>query len=599
MTIAHRAALAACLYLALAVPAAAAPHNVVIFVADGLRYESVTPQTAPTLYKLKTTGVDFVNSHAMYPTLTTANASAIATGHYLGDTGDYANVLYTGFPLASKQGSTVPFLEDDGVLQELKSHFGAGYMGPQPLLCAAHAHGFTTAVIGKVGPSAIQAIDCLEGTPVVDDVFGRPTYPDGSPTGSISIPAELAAAIKTAAGSDAPPAGAVPNVAQQKWLVAAVQKALLPSFKSSGKPFVLLFWSRDPDGTQHAQQDNLGSLTPGINGPTGKAGIANADSSLAALLDALNQLGLDKTTDVFVTADHGFSTISKGIPDDAGNAGPASHPQGFVAADVAAWLGEKLFDPDVAFSELDMSSGEHSARGNGVIGADAHAPDAVVAANGGSDFIYVLGADAHAHAKQIFDHLLEAPYAGALFVNDELMKGAGAKDFAGALPLSAIRLSGSATVPQPSIVIGFRSFDARDCTLGEQLCAAELADTSLGMGQGMHGSFSRADTRNFMAAMGPDFKRGFKDTAPVGNADIAPTLAHILGLPLTGGGPMTGRVAAEALVGGKPVRISRKVLSALPATNGLKTILDEQIVGPTVYFDAAGFPGRAVGLEPR
>ena len=51
--------------------------------------------------------------------------------------------------------------------------------------------------------------------------------------------------------------------------------------------------------------------------------------------------------------------------------------------------------------------------------------------------------------------------------------------------------------------------------------------------------------------------------------------------------------------GGKPVKVSRKVLSALPAANGLKTILDEQVVGPTVYFDAAGFPGRAVGLEPR
>jgi hypothetical protein len=99
--------------------------------------------------------------------------------------------------------------------------------------------------------------------------------------------------------------------------------------------------------------------------------------------------------------------------------------------------------------------------------------------------------------------------------------------------------------------------------------------------------------------MGPDFKRGFQDTAPVGNADIAPTLAHILGFHLTGGGQMTGRIATEALVGGKTVKVSRKVLAALPAVNGLKTILDEQIVGPTVYFDAAGFPGRAVGLEPR
>src|SRR5690348_5900714 len=63
-------------------------HNVIIFVADGLRYDSVTETDAPTLWRVRKEGVDFANSHAVYPTLTTANASAIATGHSLGDTGD-------------------------------------------------------------------------------------------------------------------------------------------------------------------------------------------------------------------------------------------------------------------------------------------------------------------------------------------------------------------------------------------------------------------------------------------------------------------------------------------------------------------------------
>lgn len=34
----------------------------------------------------------------------------------------------------------------------------------------------------------------------------------------------------------------------------------------------------------------------------------------------------------------------------------------------------------------------------------------------------------------------------------------------------------------------------------------------------MHGSFSRAETMNFMAAIGPDFKNGFVDVAPVSTA---------------------------------------------------------------------------------
>jgi hypothetical protein len=36
------------------------------------------------------------------------------------------------------------------------------------------------------------------------------------------------------------------------------------------KLFVVVFWSRDPDGTQHNQGDSLSQLSPGINGPTSK-----------------------------------------------------------------------------------------------------------------------------------------------------------------------------------------------------------------------------------------------------------------------------------------------------------------------------------------
>jgi len=56
-------------------------RNIIIFVADGLRYGSVEPGNMPNMYKLKTEGVDFTNSHSLFPTITTVNASAIATGH--------------------------------------------------------------------------------------------------------------------------------------------------------------------------------------------------------------------------------------------------------------------------------------------------------------------------------------------------------------------------------------------------------------------------------------------------------------------------------------------------------------------------------------
>ena len=81
--------------LLLLLPGVTQARNVILFVADGLRQGSVNDQDAPTMSGLRTRGVFFSNSHSIYPTLTTPNSAAIATGHYPGDTGDFGNYLYT------------------------------------------------------------------------------------------------------------------------------------------------------------------------------------------------------------------------------------------------------------------------------------------------------------------------------------------------------------------------------------------------------------------------------------------------------------------------------------------------------------------------
>jgi Type I phosphodiesterase / nucleotide pyrophosphatase len=584
-------------------------RNVVIFVADGLRYSSVTPETAPTMAKLKRAGVDFVNSHAVYPTVTTANASAIATGHYLGDTGDYANTLYFGFPIQCQIGSstTLTFLEDDCILRNVKSHFGGGYMGQTTLLQAARAAGYNTVLVGKRGPLAIQWLSALDSADddvagplgiFIDEATNHPKGADGTPTMSTTLSGNLANDAFGATGVGAPPFTTVPNLTQQAYLLSVTTQTLIPSLKNSGKPFVMLFWSRDPDTTQHGAHDSDGSLVPGINSTSGRTAIYNADGDLKGILDALKQWGMAANTDVFVIADHGFSTIAKGIPAPDGSLVRSTLAPGFVALDIARWLGEQnIYDPDDNNLPLDLAQGQRPRNGDALIGPSPDAPVAMVAANGGSDLIYVPeGPNARATAKRIFDKLVEQPYVGALFVNDDLMK-AGAKDFAGALPMSTVNLIGSASVPRPAIVVGFRSFVAKGCRLGADMCAAEIADTGLQTGQGMHGSFSRADTRNFMAAIGPDFKARFIDRAPVGNADVANTMAHILGLGLPGPGSLRGRVIGEALVGGKAPKVTRRSVSSAKAVNGVRTILELEAVGSTRYFDAAGIPGRTVGLK--
>ena len=103
----------------------------------------------------------------------------------------------------------------------------------------------------------------------------------------------------------------MPNTAQQAYFADVATKVVLPMFKARNKPFVLVFWSRDPDGSQHNNGDSLNTVTPGINGPTSLAGIKNADNNLAQLRKALDDLGLAASTNIIISSDHGFSTISK------------------------------------------------------------------------------------------------------------------------------------------------------------------------------------------------------------------------------------------------------------------------------------------------
>ena len=159
-----------------------------------------------------------------------------------------------------------------------------------------------------------------------------------------------------------------------------------------------------------------------------------------------------------------------------------------------------------------------------------------------------------------------------------------------------VGLIGSARTPHPDIVVSFRSWST-GCADSE-MCGVEVADSGQQQGQGIHGALSRADTHNFMAAIGPDFKAGFRDPAPVSNADWANTLAHVLGLELSANGQVRGRVMAEALKeGGAPPRSRRIVLRSKPAANGFVTILNAQQAAGETYVDAAGAPGRTVGLD--
>ncbi len=570
----------------------------------------------------------------------------IATGHGLGDTGDYSNSIYPGVWLAkpdvtAANGNIAPFLESDEILADMNSVFDGNYLGERTLLSVAREKGFNVASIGKVGPTAIQQNDALSwgqlgnldsnGAIIVDDSTGQPS-------GVLLAPEINEALEKADLALDAPsrsngygdtsiwnngftgdaqtPGTKAANYVQEQWFADVATKVLLPKFAADDKPFVLLFWSRDPDGTQHFEGDSLQNLAPGINGETSLRGLQNADHCLKQLLDWLDaHPAVKANTDVLITSDHGFATISRReVASDGTQSAEVSAlldyelngkekpepkgtlPTGFLAVDLGVREHMRVFDPSVrattgssAYAEV-LIGGEksqHPATGSALLGdtvkhIDGSDAQLIVVSNGGSDLIYVPSKNINT-VRQTIATLAELDYVGGIFVEDAYCPAA--SDCPGALPLSAIGLVGKSNVPRPAIVVTYKVFYGKP---GDLQSALQIADTTLQEGQGMHGGFGRDQTFNNMAAMGPDFKAGFADDAPMGNIDIVPTIARILGIEMPSVGTLKGRVLQEALAGGAAVRVEAvKTMVSAPISIGLSTVLEYQEFNGVRYYDSA------------
>ena len=277
----------------------------------------------------------------------------------------------------------------------------------------------------------------------------------------------------------------------------------------------------------------------------------------------------------------------------------------------------QLFDPETpaankkSYQEIvipEQGAASHTKNGHGLLGdaaaglVEGNKPKIVVMANRGCDLIYVPSYDSGI-VKEVVTALRELDYVSGIFTS----KTYGAIE--GTLPLTSINYEDDLPVdalrqrelsgqkfPMPSIVVNFRTF-ATDLNHPFDT-QVQFADTRLQQGQGMHGSFGRGDTFNFMTAFGPHFKAAFSDPAPASNADVAITLAQILGITLHARGERGGRVLNEALKEGPaPSAAKSGTLPSEPggATDTYVKFQDLEQDGKSYrYFDSAGFKDRTV-----
>ena len=88
------AVLIASLFISTGCAAPAGSSLTIVLVIDGLRPDSITPEVAPNLTRLKNEGIYYNHAHSVYPTVTRVNAASISTGALPSQHGIHSNSLY-------------------------------------------------------------------------------------------------------------------------------------------------------------------------------------------------------------------------------------------------------------------------------------------------------------------------------------------------------------------------------------------------------------------------------------------------------------------------------------------------------------------------
>jgi arylsulfatase A-like enzyme len=260
---------------------------VAIFVVDGLRPDSINPADTPTIARLRSEGVDYVNSHSVFPTATRVNATALATGTYPAisgivgnsmfvagvnahatfDTGDYRQLL----KLEDVSGTVVTTETLGEILQRNGRKLvtvSSGTTGNGFLLNPNARHGAGVAIHGLFDPGTTAA-----------------------------YPKDVSDAIIKRFGSPPPDPD---DIGQMRWTDTVLRDYVLPELQ----PDVVIDWMGPLDAAQHAE---------GVGSPLAKQALAEIDDSLARTIAKIDASGMLNRTDIIIASDHGFARNSEGV----------------------------------------------------------------------------------------------------------------------------------------------------------------------------------------------------------------------------------------------------------------------------------------------
>lgn len=450
-----------------------------VLVIDGLRPDSITAEQTPNLHRLRTEGVTFENSHAVFPTVTRVNSPSLSTGMQPGRHGMLGNNVYIPAVDRAKAFSNSNFL---ALLKLDEADPGRMVMVPSIAELAAEVGQRYVAVSsGGTGSALLLAPRAPRGSGTVinGDFYGG---------AMVAWPEAVSDEVLKRFGRQPKKGGAKDNYDPVvDWSLRVLREYVLPELR----PRVAYVWVTEPDHIQHAF---------GAGAPESLASIRNNDRNLGLVMDALDGLGLRERTNIIVVSDHGFAQTMYGVN-----------------------LGQELL--------------------NGGFEAE----DIVIASSGQAVALHVKDRDA-GKIRAVAEWLQRQPWTGVVFTargNGALHEGVVPGTFA----LEYVHLGGNERSPDIVLTFPWSSKRNRHGIPGtDYVMVTGRATGPIDTPAGNHGGMSPWTVKNTMLAWGPDFKRGVRVRTPSSNADVTPTILHLLGHPKAEA--LDGRVLFEALASG-------------------------------------------------
>ena len=251
--------------------------KVLVVVFDGLQPAQVTLELMPNLAAFAASGVTFTNHHAVYPSVTRANAASMVTGRHPGGHGLSANTLLVP---DFDPHQAIPALEPQ--LEQVAEKTGRVLLAPTLAeILSSHGQEYVAIGVGTSGNAYLH-------NPNAGVCGGGTIHPD------FALPRALHEDIIVRFGPW--PDEARPNTPRMAHAVRILTEYILPE----RDPSVALIWSSEPDKSQH---------DAGVGSELSNAAVSEADAQFGDILHWLGESGRAEETNVMVVSDHGYSTI--------------------------------------------------------------------------------------------------------------------------------------------------------------------------------------------------------------------------------------------------------------------------------------------------